>query len=87
MNTEDMITIPMSKLRQWLLCMESGFEHTSGALIEHEASLGRTTLKNRRWAEVLEVDIARFAMEADEIRKLLPIADAPKLCDTPHNED
>ena len=37
--------------------IEAGLENTQGALLEHDAALGRTTRKNRTTAEMLERDI------------------------------
>lgn len=37
--------------------LEAGLENTQGALLEHDAALGRTTRKNRTTAEMLERDI------------------------------
>jgi len=37
--------------------IESAIEHTSELLSQHDVALGRTTIKNRTWAERLEVDI------------------------------
>lgn len=37
--------------------LEDGLENTHSALIEHDSSLGRTTHKNRWWAETLERQI------------------------------
>jgi len=44
-------------LRSCLDAIESGLEHTNYVLIEHDSSLGRTTRKNKSWAETLENDI------------------------------
>lgn len=41
-------------------CLEDGLENTQSALIEHDSSLGRTTHKNRWWAETLERQIAEM---------------------------
>lgn len=38
-------------------CLQSGLENTQSALIEHDVALGRTTTKNRMWAETLEQEI------------------------------
>lgn len=40
-----------------IFCLESGLEKTQSALIEHDVALGRTTTKNRMWAETLEQEI------------------------------
>ena len=38
-------------------CLQSGLENTQSALAEHDFSFGRTTTKNRMWAETLEQEI------------------------------
>lgn len=38
-------------------CLEAGLENTQSTLTEHDTSLGRTTTKNRMWAETLEQEI------------------------------
>jgi hypothetical protein len=40
--------------------LEAGLEFTQGALTEHDASLGRTTFKNKSWAETMEKSIAQM---------------------------
>lgn len=40
--------------------LEAGLEFTQGALAEHDASLGRTTFKNKSWAETMEKSIVRM---------------------------
>jgi hypothetical protein len=40
--------------------LETGLEFTQAALAEHDASLGRTTFKNKSWAETMEESIARM---------------------------
>ena len=38
-------------------CLQSGLENTQSTLVEHDRVLGRTTTKNRMWAETLEQEI------------------------------
>lgn len=38
-------------------CLQTGLENTQSTLAEHDSSLGRTTTKNRMWAETLEQEI------------------------------
>ena len=40
--------------------LEAGLEFTQGALAEHDASLGRTTFKNKSWAETMEKSITQM---------------------------
>lgn len=51
------IAIPTQELRKIVDALEAGLEHTQTVLSEHDASLGRTTRKNKNWAESLEKDI------------------------------
>jgi hypothetical protein len=37
--------------------LQAGLENTQSALVEHDTALGRTTTKNRMWAETLEQEI------------------------------
>jgi hypothetical protein len=37
--------------------LEAGLENTQSVLVEHDAALGRTTAKNKMWAEILEREI------------------------------
>lgn len=60
------IAIPILELQNIIDALEAGLEHTQTVLTEHDASLGRTTRKNKSWAEHLEKDIeflkARISM-------------------------
>ena len=38
-------------------CLQAGLENTQSTLAEHDAALGRTTTKNKMWAETLEQEI------------------------------
>ncbi len=49
--------VDKNTLRSTIDALRSGLEHTNAALIEHDANLGRTTRKNKSWAETLESDI------------------------------
>lgn len=51
------IAIPILELQNIVDALEAGLEHTQTVLAEHDASLGRTTRKNKSWAETLEKDI------------------------------
>lgn len=55
------VEIPIPELENALDALQAGLEHTQLALTEHDASLGRTTRRNKFWAQTLEADIA--AME------------------------
>jgi|JI7StandDraft_1071085.scaffolds.fasta_scaffold307018_2 hypothetical protein len=62
MSTETQYAIPHSALLEWKALLEVGLENTQCALIEHDANLGRTTRKNREWAETLEEDIKKMRL-------------------------
>lgn len=51
------ISIPTQELQNIVDALECGLEHTQTVLAEHDVSLGRTTRKNKNWAEQLEKDI------------------------------
>jgi hypothetical protein len=67
------ITIQGDKLIRWRDLLRDGWEHAYGALIEHDSSLGRTTIKNKRWAEQLETDMEAFKQEYESINNRLPL--------------
>ena len=45
--------------------IESGLEYARQCLTEHDAALGRTTHKNRTWAETIEGDIRQMENARD----------------------
>lgn len=49
--------------------LEAGLENTQELLIEHDASLGRTTRKNRFTAERLESEIRAMKSALEKLRK------------------
>lgn len=51
-------------------CLEAGLENTQHALIEHDASFGRTTTKNRMWAETLEQEIRDMEDCIEQLRMI-----------------
>lgn len=54
------IAIPTLEVQNIVDALEAGLEHTQTVLAEHDASLGRTTRKNKNWAEQLESDVEFF---------------------------
>ena len=52
-----------------IYAIESGLEYARQCLTDHDASLGRTTHKNRTWAETIEGDIRQM----ENARDLLPV--------------
>ena len=73
MSAETHYTIAHSQLVEWKELLEIGLENTQSALIEHDAVLGRTTRKNREWAETLESDIERMKVAVQRIHALTNI--------------
>lgn len=48
-------------------CLRSGLEYAQEALIVHDEKLGRTTLKNKRLAEMMEEDIYKFKRAIEKL--------------------
>lgn len=65
------ITIPKGLIEDSLNVIESGIENTYSLLIEHDSNFGRTTVKNRAWAAVLENDIHYMKEIASQLRTVL----------------
>lgn len=53
----EILSIKKDLIYKLIPCLEAGLENTQCALSEHDSSLGRTTTKNRMWAEILEQEI------------------------------
>lgn len=51
-----------------IAAIESGIEYAKECLAQHDAQLGRTTLKNKSWAETIERDIAAMTAARDNLR-------------------
>jgi hypothetical protein len=51
--------------------LEIGLEFTQEALVEHDASLGRTTFKNKSWAETMEKSMEKTKSCIERIQGLL----------------
>ena len=54
--------------------VESGLEYARECLATHEADLGRTTLKNKTWAETMEKDIRHMERTLEMLRACGPNA-------------
>jgi len=50
--------------------LTAGLEHTQAVLAEHDASLGRTTRKNKSWAETLESDIRNIEKSIKDLKTI-----------------
>ena len=51
-------------------CIENGLEYARECAAVHETNLGRTTLKNRLWAERMEDDIRKMEQLLKELKEL-----------------
>lgn len=52
--------------------VESGLEYARECLATHDAALGRTTRKNKAWAETMEKDIRHLTAPLDALRECGP---------------
>lgn len=52
--------------------VQNGLEYANSILISHDDALGRTTKKNRMWAEVIENDIRQMRQTLEDLRKRCP---------------
>jgi hypothetical protein len=48
-----------------IAAIKNGIEYAQMCLAEHDSALGRTTLKNRNWAETMERDIRQMQQALD----------------------
>jgi len=55
-----------------LPAVESGLEYARECLAQHENALGRTTLKNKTWAETMEKDIRHMERTLEMLRACGP---------------
>ena len=55
--------------------VESGLEYARECLAQHETALGRTTLKNKTWAETMEKDIRHMERTLEMLRACGPNAE------------
>jgi hypothetical protein len=65
------IAVDIHTLRNIKDALATGEQHARDALTGHDASLGRTTLKNKRWVESMESDIGQLAGYQVIIEKLI----------------
>lgn len=52
--------------------VESGLEYAKELLATHDRDLGRTTLKNKTWAETIEADIRHMTRTLEMLRACRP---------------
>jgi len=65
------IAVDVNTLRNIKDALATGEEFARDALTEHDAALGRSTQKNRRWAEAIETDIGHLAGLKVVLEKLI----------------
>lgn len=65
------VVVDINTLRQAVDACKVGKQFASETLTEHDRSLGRTTLKNLRWALSLEKDIQKFTEIQAVLEKLV----------------
>lgn len=49
--------------------IEAGLEYAQECLTRHDQELGRTTKKNKSWAETIEKDVAQMKQALERIKK------------------
>jgi hypothetical protein len=66
----------------------SGLEYARECLAHHDTSLGRTTLKNKAWAETMEGDIRQMERTLEMLHSCVPNEPAARCADeTPKAEE
>ena len=56
-----------------ITALESGLEYARECLTVHESNLGRTTLKNKLWAERMESDIRQMEKALKLLKEPVPL--------------
>lgn len=62
-------TVQKDDIYSSIKCLDAGIDYARNALAEHDSNLGRTTRKNRQWAETMEGDIREMERLIDRLRK------------------
>lgn len=60
--------VDKNTLRNIIDALQAGLEHTRSTLAEHDSSLGRTTRKNKSWAETIESDIRAIEKSIKDLK-------------------
>lgn len=60
MTPPETTAIKTAHVAEAVAAIEAGLEYARECLQVHETNLGRTTYKNRTWAETMEADIKRM---------------------------
>lgn len=48
--------------------LNAGIEYLQMCILEHDKTNGRTAIKNKRWAEIMEKDLAHMQKTLSELR-------------------
>ena len=67
----EMVLVQIMDIRNALDCLEAGIDHTTELLAQHDIALGRTTMKNKTWAEVLEANINQMTQSKQKLAAYL----------------
>ena len=65
----ELVVVEKDVIYTCISAIESGLEYARECLANHDASLGRTTLKNKSWAEQIESDISHMESTLIMLRK------------------
>jgi len=65
----EMLTVRKDYIYAAIHAIKNGIEYAQMCLNEHDTALGRTTLKNRNWAETMERDIRQMKQSLDYFQR------------------
>jgi len=63
-------TVPKDTIYASIDSIKNGLEYARECLSQHDISLGRTTYKNRTWAETIEGDIVQMEKTLKDLQSL-----------------
>lgn len=64
----ELLTVKKDYIYAALYAVQNGLDYARECLITHDSNLGRTTLKNRTWAERMEEDIRHMESTLTNLR-------------------
>jgi hypothetical protein len=53
-----------------IVAVQNGLEYARECLLQHDSALGRTTYKNKTWAETIERDILQMEKTLEDLKSL-----------------
>jgi len=65
----EMWTVRKDYIYAAIAAIKNGIEYAQMCLAEHDSALGRTTIKNRNWAETMEKDIRQMKQALDSFQR------------------